>query len=488
MRNAAIILCFFLFGLSGFSQQTKFYRTYGEGIYNSGQAVLQTYADSGFVVCGGINAGDANGLDMMLFKTDSLGVQEWRKSIGGPGVDFAKHMCYSPGGNGYLLVGYTNRNGSYDLLMVATDLAGDTLWTKVYGGADWDMAYCVDTTYDGGYVISGETYSYGAGNSDMWVLRTDAMGDTLWTRTIGGTADDNARWVLEDPDSNIVLTGSTTSYGAGGSDLYMVYLDETGDTIWTQTVGTTRNEYGYSCDMYFDVFGNVSFMGGGNTEYENPDFITFYNARIGNTGNLIFLREGGSVDEINRNYTRIRNEGNTGRFYMAFQLRYSFDPTWDIEFERTYYTANFGYVVEGAGSPYQDEYNYDVLKTHDLGYILVGEIVGSGPNVTSCYLMKVDSVGASQSAALVGTEEEEDMLPLSLYPNPAGDVVHLSTPGTGESIKAELISITGVVCREEYWSADQQNVFLDLSGLPAGIYFVRVNSGGHSAVRKLIRR
>lgn len=481
-----ILPAFLLLFLPGASaQQIKFYRTYGEGVYNSGQAVLQT-ADSGYVVCGGINEMDDNGLNVMLFRTDSLGVQQWRKSIGGPGIDFAKHFTYAHSGAGWVTAGYTNRNGNYDALIVATDLNGDTVWTRVYGGNDWDMAYSIDTTFDGGYIVAGETFSFGAGNSDMWILKLAANGDTLWTRTYGGVGEDNARWVFEDRDSNLVVVGSTQSYGAGLSDVYIAYLDASGDSLWTTTSGTAGNEYGYSGDMYFDLSNNLSMMIGGNMEVAAQNFTTFYLMRVSTAGNVLYVLQGDQVTPIARDHVRLRNEGNSGKFYYSVDYQPSFSPFPRPEFHRTYYGGGYGYVDYAVGSVNYAQYTHDVLKTYDLGYVITGESEFMGPNIMSSLLIKMDSVGNTVANPVLGEEEPEIFSGVLISPNPAHAFVQVSGIPLSSGGTYSLFDLAGREYAGGNWQPGTAAQWIDMGGLAPGMYAIRLQVDGYTITRRII--
>ncbi len=98
----------------------------------------------------------------------------------------------------------------------------DTLWTRTYGGSseDWDLS--VQQTADGGYVLTGRTKSFGAGNYDVYLVKTNPLGDTLWTRTYGGNSDDEAWSVQQTTDGGFIVVGSTLSFGTGYDDFYVV--------------------------------------------------------------------------------------------------------------------------------------------------------------------------------------------------------------------------------------------------------------------------
>ncbi|MBN1482503.1 hypothetical protein EH223_10700 [candidate division KSB1 bacterium] len=106
-------------------------------------------------------------------------------------------------------------DGDYDMWLLKTDAHGDTLWTKNFGGLEQDEAFVVEQTADGGYILSTYSYSYGAGGSDIYLIRTDENGDVRWTKTIGGWSNEAGRILIQTPDGEFIAGGSTASYGAG---------------------------------------------------------------------------------------------------------------------------------------------------------------------------------------------------------------------------------------------------------------------------------
>lgn len=106
---------------------------------------------------------------------------------------------------------------------------GSTRWTQTYGGSDRDGGYSVQQTLDGGYIIAGHTDSFGAGNSDVYLIKTDPSGDTLWTQTYGGSSGDGGQSVQQTLDGGYIITGHTDSFGVGGFDVYLLKTDANGN-------------------------------------------------------------------------------------------------------------------------------------------------------------------------------------------------------------------------------------------------------------------
>jgi hypothetical protein len=123
-------------------------------------------------------------------------------------------------------------------ICLASVASAQTNWARTYGGANWDVGRSVQQTTDGGYVIAGYTYSYGAGERDVYLIRTDAEGDTLWTRTYGGLERDDGFSVLQTTDGGYIVAGYTRfRYDTSYSAVYLVKTNGKGDTLWTRTYG-----------------------------------------------------------------------------------------------------------------------------------------------------------------------------------------------------------------------------------------------------------
>jgi len=131
------------------------------------------------------------------------------------------------------------------LTVISSAQPPDTMWTRAYGGTSFDEAYAVCAASDGGFVAVGRSRSFSA-QFDYYAIRLNSMGDTLWTRTYGGTAYDHAYGVAEAANGGFIIIGSSQSYGAGSYDAYVVRINGSGDTLWTRTYGTTGVDFGYA--------------------------------------------------------------------------------------------------------------------------------------------------------------------------------------------------------------------------------------------------
>jgi hypothetical protein len=251
---------------------TMWTRVFGDSEMNGGYSVQQT-TDGGYVVAGHTTRRSPGARSAYLIRTDANGDPEWTRAYGDSGTTIAHSVRQTTDG-GYVIAGYTDSHGAgrYDVCLIRTGSLGDTLWTRTYGGTRDDEGYSVEQTSDGGYIIAGYTDSYGAGFDDVYLIKTDPLGDSLWARTFGGDSNNCGYSVQQTTDGGYMIAGSTNSFGAGGADVYLVKTDSNGDTLWTRTFGGAADDSGYSVQQTTDggyvIAGTTwSFGAGGSDVY-----------------------------------------------------------------------------------------------------------------------------------------------------------------------------------------------------------------------------
>ena len=246
---------------------TQWTRTYGGADIDEGFSVQQT-SDGGYIVAGLTWSFSAGLQDVYLIKTNASGDTQWTRNYGGTVNDWGYSVQQTSDG-GYIVTGWTGSfgAGSADIYLIKTNASGDTLWTRTYGGAQYDEGNSVQQTSDGGYIVAGYTYSFGAGSYDVYLIKTNASGDTQWTRTYGGTNDDEGFSARQTTDGGYIVAGYTGSFGAGG-DVYLIKTNASGDTQWTRTYGGTGGDEGYwvrqTSDGGYIVAGWTGSFGAGN--------------------------------------------------------------------------------------------------------------------------------------------------------------------------------------------------------------------------------
>jgi len=194
-------------------------------------------SDGGYIIIGDrlyYGRGRSYGLsDILLIKTDSNGNEEWTKRfrLDGSNYNNGYSVAQTPDG-GYIITGSAVYNfGRSDLLLIKTDSNGNEEWNKTFGGSGGNTGFSVALTSDGGYIIAGDTESYGAGEADAWLIKTDASGNERWNRTFGTKS--GTEWAIsaqQTSDSGYILTGHTGSYNA-----WLIKTDINGDKQWDKT-------------------------------------------------------------------------------------------------------------------------------------------------------------------------------------------------------------------------------------------------------------
>jgi hypothetical protein len=159
----------------------------------------------------------------------SNGQQRWERTYGGTGWDEGRSVLQTQDG-GYIVVGYTNSfgSGNSDVYLIKTDSDGNTLWTRTYGGTSWDIGYSLALAPDGGFVLAGMSLSFGD-SMQFYLIRTDSIGRIRWQKTYGGRSQEWCYSVGITSDGGYILTGSTNSFGAGLDDVFLVKTDSLGN-------------------------------------------------------------------------------------------------------------------------------------------------------------------------------------------------------------------------------------------------------------------
>jgi hypothetical protein len=206
---------------------------------------VQQTQDGGYVLTGGTS--DPGDLlldsDIYLIKTDETGDSLWRKTyVHGFYNGYNGQYVEQTNDGGYIILGNTHYfvnesidDGSIDgdILLLKTDENGDSLWSKTFGGYNWDVGFSIKQTTDGGFIITGSTESFGNGLTDVYLIKTDNSGNELWTKTFGGTDYDRGNSIQQTQDGGYVITGQTKSFGKGDWDIYLIKTDDQGNITST---------------------------------------------------------------------------------------------------------------------------------------------------------------------------------------------------------------------------------------------------------------
>lgn len=274
---------------------TVWTRTYGGKNHDWGEAVVQT-SDGGFLIVGGTKSFGSGGIDVWLIRTDSSGDTLWTRTFGGKGDDWADKVAQTTDG-GFIIPGWTNStpNGDFDALLIKYDESGNIVWSRTYGGPRDDAAKSVQCTADGGYFVAGLTNSFGAGSSDVWIIRTNEAGDTLWTRTFGGTGFDMAFCVSRTSENGFAVVGRTQPSGLDNGNLWILRMDSLGDTLWTKPYGGK----GYDVGTFVQQSSDGDLIVTGFTNSYGSGSYDLWLLRTNSKGDTLWTRTfGGSASDF----------------------------------------------------------------------------------------------------------------------------------------------------------------------------------------------
>ena len=455
---------------------TLWTKTYGGTYFDYGESV-QECAEGGFIIAGATKSFGAGSYDIYLVRTDANGDALWTKTYGGTDYDWGKSVEECAGG-GFIITGYTYSFGAGmdDVYLIRTNSNGDTLWTKTYGGTGNDGGYSVQECADSGFVIAGATGSFGVGYYNVYLIRTDVDGDTLWTRTYGGTDYDCGESVQECASGGFIIAGRTKSFGAGSYDVYLIRTDADGDTLWTKTYGGTDWDVGESVQECaggdFIITGVTKSFGAGSYDVylirTDADGDTLWTRTYGGTD----YDEGYSVQECAGGGFVIAGNTWTGFYYDVYLIRTDADG--DTLWTRTYGGTN-------------DDEGYSVQKCAGGGFIIAGNTWSFGAGKKDVYLIRISETGVEEET---GNRHKAIGISLEIYPNPSlGNAVIKYGMPEKANISLGLYDISGRLVKTLYSGTQEKGYHKVNVGAyhdtPTGIYFIRLDTGDFKATKKL---
>ncbi len=322
----------------------------------------------------------------------------FQKAYGGLAMDEAKSVRQTTDG-GYIIAGTTTSYGSggRDVLVIKTDAKGDTTWTKTFGGdTDNEYGFCVQQTTDSGYIISGVASSFADVAGDMYLIKLTATGDTMWTRTYGGIGYEWGSFVQQTSDGGYIIIGQTPAFGAGGFDAYLVKTDATGNLSWTKTYGGTGLEVGSAVQQTTDggyIFtGEIDTYGAGGGD--------FYLVKTDSTGIVVWTKTFGTPGTEAGVTIKQTTDGG---YIIGGTSENSLGPLGpDMCLIKTNDVGDTLWT-RLYGGPMIDEC-YEVIQTTDGGYMICGKSFSfSAAGDYDAYVVKTNSLGIVQWSKTYGS-------------------------------------------------------------------------------------
>jgi hypothetical protein len=509
MKNLILCLTLVITSLSFFAQSPsiQWAKRYGGSLAEEARCVQQT-SDGGYIIAGRAQSNDGDVIgndgitDYWIVKVDYLGNIQWQKTYGGaPAVEIAYCIRETIDG-GYIVVGGAGSFGGdvsgihepisssvdmKDMWVVKLDNSGIIQWQKCLGGGQVEVAYSVEQTSDGGYIVTGFTKSNDGdvngnnGDRDAWVVKLNNTGNIVWQKCLGGTWPDEAMSIKQTSDGGYILVGNTSSNNGDVSGLHgyfdgwIVKLSSNGNIQWQKCIGGSENDYLNSIQLTQDggyiVAGRTAsndgdVSGNHNTVYYDDLWIV----KIDQSGNIQWQKcFGGTSVEVGYSIDLTSdggyiicgiagsNDGDvTGLHYYYDYWVIKTDSNGNLQWQKCF------------GGSYWD-FAHSIQQTTDGGYIVAGYASSSDGDVGGIqgnYDYWVVKLGPA-----VGIENEITSQ-INIYPNPAKNLITVSIPAELVNSNYSLIDqavrtvLTGVL--------NNLNNSLDISALAKGLYIMQV--------------
>jgi hypothetical protein len=254
-------------------------------------------------------------------------------------------------------------------------------FAKAIGGSNDDIAYSIIQSSDGGYVVVGGTSSFGAGGVDIYVVKLDSGGNVQWTKTIGGSYYDIAYSIVQSSDGGYIVAGGTESFGAGKADIFVVKLDSSGNVVWAKTIGGSKGDRArsiiQSSDGGYVIVGGTESFGAGKADISV--------VKLDSSGNVVWTKtigDGGASSII---------QSSDGGYVVAGGTQSFGAGGWDIYVVKLDSSGNVQWAKTIGGSDW--DYANSIIQSSDGGYVVVGSTRSFGAGYDDMYVVKMDSSG-----------------------------------------------------------------------------------------------
>jgi len=312
----------------------------------------------------------------------------WSRAYGGYSHDYCHSVLETPD-RGLILAGQSSSTGTStdDFLILKTNACGDSMWSRWYGGYGEDICYDVERTSDGGFIMAGSSSSYAVGGRDFWMVKTDSLGNSQWSNNYGGSADDICRSVVQTEDGGYIMAGYSWSFSGGGvTDVWVVRTNPDGGALWNRVLGGLNSDACNSIQRTFD--GNYILAG---YYADIPGDYDYYLIKMDTFLDTLWTRRyGGLNPQLCYSVIQTSDSGYAmvGTGFNGIWLLKT-NANGDSLWSRIY------------GGLYAD-WGYSVQETSDGGYILAGTTESFGAGSNDFWLIKTDANGDSLWSSTYG--------------------------------------------------------------------------------------
>ena len=363
----------------------RFQKTFGGTNWDSGNQILITN-DGGYIILATTASFGAGDYDILLIKTDNSGNEEWNNTFGGSESDFG-HSIKQTSDGGYIIVGVTESFGAgqRDVYLIKTDNHGKELWSRTFGGEYFETGSSLEETSDGGYIIVGYKGVIYNDDLDIYLIKTDSSGYELWSKTFGGNKQDFGYSVKQTTDGGYIIAGRR-AYENNDTDAWIIKTDANGNNIWDKTYGDNDYEVAYRI--------NQTVEGGYIITCSNSDGV--FLIETDNEGNEIWNKTFNERYYPYANFYSVKQTSDGG--YLIIGDYFNHETRDSIAFYRyDIFLIKFDYQGNEQWNRTLGGEDYDspgpTLQSFDGGYIIVGGTHSFGSGQSDVYLLKTDRLG-----------------------------------------------------------------------------------------------
>lgn len=447
-------------------QNTTFERGYDFGGAEAAYCVKQT-PDSGFVICGRQGLGLISA-KILAMKTDKSGNIEWSKLYGdGSNEQYAYHIVNCRTG-GYAMVGYKTGAGFVeDIYVLRLNNAGDTIWTKNYGTSAVEIGSCIKETVDSGFVIS-----FYDGNDSTGILKIDSIGNVLWWKKYYLGSQTLFKDVSLLSSGGYLLSGVSFTATSLSDQAVLMRTDSMGDSLWVKSFG------GVGGDQFFQSqeTADNNIIAGGISGATTSDPYNFYLVKTDMNGDTLWTKH--IYSALNQECYSLQECSDAG-FIMLGTTYLASDA--NIILVKTNSVGDSVWT-HAYGCSTGDDYGYFVQQTFDGGFVCAGLSGCLDADGAAAYLLKTNSSGTLLSVS----EVDAGTLELSAYPNPTNGMVHFKINNPND-LKVEINDELG----QEAFSADfddrNTDFVINFESFRNGIYFVKITTSEGYSVKRIIK-
>ena len=309
--------------------------------------------------------------DVWLLRVDDNGNLLWNQTFGSPYGDEEGHSILECGDGGFAIVGFKEMGGHSDGWLIRTDAAGVHLWNQTYGGIHDDYLESIIAPSEGGLLLCGSTSSWGAGQADAWLLRTNNAGNQLWQQTYGSTLSEGRRCVIQSRSGGFTFIGGKSYASIDEADIWLVTTDSNGNQLWNHTY----QEPGHESATDFIELRTGGFAIVGQTDSNTGGLINGYFLRTDAAGVLLWdmvITDGtlwGICEPLSGGLVV------TGRRGTDLQILRT-DPAGTIVWDQTY---------DGT----EIDAGHSIIECDSNTFIITGRTNGTGMNTADVWLLKI---------------------------------------------------------------------------------------------------